>query len=87
MGFEIQPGVRHTSWGEKCTKGKVEVNRRAGKGELDTAQRTACIAHSPLVCKRSNEMDRRRACIGQLDTVHGTVALRIHRWTAREVMR
>ena len=33
LGFEIQNGVRDTSWGEKCIKGKAEVDRGGGKGE------------------------------------------------------
>ena len=33
MGFQIQNGVRDTSWGEKCIKGKLEVDRGAGKRE------------------------------------------------------
>ena len=65
MGFEIQTGVRDTSWGEKCIKGTVEVNLSAGKREVETAHKTACIAHSPFVCKRCNEMSWRWACIGQ----------------------
>ena len=31
MGFKIQKGLRDTSWGEKCNKGKVEVDRGAGE--------------------------------------------------------
>ena len=49
--------------------------KRAYIGQLDTVRRTACIAHSPLLCKRSNEMIWKRAYIGQLDTVHGTACI------------
>ena len=33
MGFETQNGVRDTSWGEKCIKGKVEIDQGAVKGK------------------------------------------------------
>ena len=61
--------------------------KRAYIGQLDTVHGTACIAHLPLVCKRSNEMGWRWACMAQLDRVHGTACIAPHRWCAREVMR
>ena len=43
--------------------------------QLDTVHGTACIAHSPLLCKKSNEMGWRWVCMAQLDTVHGTACI------------
>ena len=42
---------------------------RACIAHLESVHGMACIAHSPLECKTSNEMGWGWACIGQLDTV------------------